>query len=39
MGSSSAAFESADTAVPEPTTLVLLMFTAIGWCVRRSKAA
>jgi hypothetical protein len=27
------------TAVPEPGTLVLLMLAAIGWCVRRSRAA
>lgn len=25
--------------VPEPTTLVLLMFAAIGWCLRRGRAA
>jgi hypothetical protein len=29
----------ADAAVPEPSTLVLLMFAAIGWCFRRGRAA
>ena len=27
------------TAVPEPATLVLLMFAAAGWCLRRGRAA
>jgi len=30
---------SANAAVPEPAALVLLMFAAAGWCVRRSRAA
>ena len=30
---------SANTTVPEPTTLVLLMFAAAGWCLRRGRAA
>ncbi len=30
---------SANTAVPEPTTLVLLMFAAVGWCLRRDRIA
>jgi hypothetical protein len=25
--------------VPEPATLVMLMFAAAGWCLRRSRAA
>jgi fibronectin-binding autotransporter adhesin len=29
----------AGAAVPEPSTLVLLMFAAIGWCFRRGRAA
>jgi hypothetical protein len=29
----------ANVAVPEPTTLVLLMFAATGWCLRRVRAA
>ena len=27
------------TTVPEPTTLVLLVFAATSWCLRRSRAA
>jgi hypothetical protein len=27
------------TSVPEPATLVLLMFAAAGWCLRRGRAA
>ena len=27
------------TAVPEPATLVCLMFAAAGWCLRRGRAA
>ena len=30
---------SANAAVPEPATLVLLMFAAAGWCLRRGRAA
>jgi hypothetical protein len=30
---------SADGALPEHTTLVLLIFPATGWCIRRSRAA
>ena len=30
---------SANAAVPEPATLVLLMFAAAGWCLRRRRAA
>jgi hypothetical protein len=29
---------SANAAVPEPATLVLLMFAAAGWCLRRGRA-
>jgi hypothetical protein len=29
----------ADTAVPEPTTLVPLLFAAAGWCIRRRRSA
>jgi glycosidase len=29
----------ANTAVPEPTTLMLLMFAAADWCLRRSRTA
>jgi hypothetical protein len=29
----------ANAAIPEPTTLVLLMFVAPGWCLRRGRAA
>jgi hypothetical protein len=29
---------TANAAVPEPTTLVLLMFAATGWCLRRRRA-
>ena len=29
----------ANAAVPEPATLVLLMFAAAGWCLRRGRAA
>jgi glycoprotein endo-alpha-1,2-mannosidase len=28
----------ANTAVPEPTTLMMLMFAATGWCLRRGRA-
>jgi hypothetical protein len=28
-----------DRAIPEPATLALLMFAAVGWCVRRRPAA
>ena len=35
VGSGSAA--SANTAVPEPATKVLLMFAAAGWCLRRRR--
>jgi hypothetical protein len=37
VGSGSGA--SANAAVPEPTTLVLLTFAAVGWCVRRRRTA
>ncbi len=30
---------SANAAVPEPTTLALLIFAAAGWCLRRGWAA
>jgi hypothetical protein len=30
---------SANFTVPEPATLVLLMFAAAGWCLRRGRAA
>jgi hypothetical protein len=30
---------SANTNVPEPATLVLLMLAAAGWCLRRGRAA
>ncbi len=30
---------SANAAVPEPATLVLLIFAAAGWCLRRRRAA
>ena len=30
---------SANATVPEPATLVLLMFAAAGWCLRRGRAA
>ena len=30
---------SANASVPEPATLVLLMFAAAGWCLRRGRAA
>jgi T5SS/PEP-CTERM-associated repeat protein len=36
-GSSGSA--SANAAVPEPATLVVLMFTAAGWCLRRRRRA
>jgi hypothetical protein len=36
-GSGSGAF--ANAAVPEPMTMVLLMFAAAGWCLRRGRAA
>jgi hypothetical protein len=35
----SGAGASAIAAVPEPATLMLLMFTAAGWCFRRRRAA
>ena len=31
--------EPVSLAVPEPTALVLLMFAAAGWCLRRRRAA
>jgi hypothetical protein len=34
-GSGSAGASPSQTGVPEPTTLVLLMFAATGWCLRR----
>ena len=34
----SGAGASANAAVPEPTTLVLLIFAAAGWCLRRGRA-
>jgi hypothetical protein len=37
-GSGSGA-SSANVVVPEPSTLVLLMFSAAGWCLRRHRAA
>jgi hypothetical protein len=30
---------SANATVPEPATLVLLMFAAAGWCFRRRRSA
>jgi len=30
---------TANAAIPEPATLVLMMFAAAGWCLRRSRAA
>jgi T5SS/PEP-CTERM-associated repeat protein len=30
---------SANTAIPEPTSLVLMMFAPAGWCLRRRQAA
>ena len=36
-GSGSSA--SSETAISEPTTLVLLMFATSGWCLRRRRAA
>jgi T5SS/PEP-CTERM-associated repeat protein len=38
-GGGSGAGASANTAVPEPATLIMLMFAAAGWCVRRGRAA
>jgi hypothetical protein len=38
-GSGSGATGFASAAVPEPSTLVLLMFAAASWCLRRSRAA
>jgi hypothetical protein len=30
---------AANATVPEPTTLVLLVFATTNWCTRRSRAA
>jgi hypothetical protein len=38
-GSGSPGVSSSRAAVPEPTTLVLLMFVAVGWCLRRGPVA
>ena len=38
-GSGSAETSPSQTAVPEPATLVLLMFAAVGWCLRPGRAA
>jgi len=38
-GGSSAGAPHPKFGVPEPTTLVLLMFAATGWCLRRGRAA
>ena len=37
--SSSGADASVNATVPEPATLVLLMFAPAGWCLRRGRAA
>jgi hypothetical protein len=38
-GSGTGATGSVSTTVPEPATLVLLMFAAAGWCLWRGRAA
>ena len=38
-GNHSGSGASANVAVPEPTTLVLLMFAAASWCLRRRRGA
>jgi hypothetical protein len=38
-GSGSAEASPSQAGVPEPATLVLLMFAATGWCLRRGRAA
>ena len=38
-GGGSAGASPSQTGVPEPATLVLLMFAAAGWCLRRGRAA
>jgi hypothetical protein len=38
-GASGLMFGATITVVPEPATLVLLIFTAAGWCFRRRRAA
>ena len=38
-GGSAGAVALRQTGVPEPATLVLLMFAVAGWCVRRGRAA
>ena len=38
-GGGSAGASPPQTGVPEPATLVLLMFAAAGWCLRRGRAA
>ena len=38
-GAGSGSGAIANSAVPEPTTLALLMFAAASWCLRRSRAA
>jgi hypothetical protein len=39
MGGGAAGASPFHTGVPEPATLVLLMFAAAGWCLRRERAA